>query len=426
MIHRSAVGAILLAAACLAGISRVAPAPRAAGGDPYAEADRRALAAPAEVESSVEALAAYLTGPFAADDLKARAIFRWIADRVAYDTEAAAGEDPSAGGVASALKDRKAVCFGYAGLFQELARTAGLEVVVVEGFGKGYHYEVGTPVPEVPNHAWNAVKIGGAWRLLDCTWGAGRADEGFRFVKHLDDHYFLTPPETFIFDHLPADPRWQLLETPVTRQAFAEMPFLQSTFFALGLSLPADRRPVLDVAGGRAEISLACPASAVAAAKLLKDGKIPVEDGSLVRRDGERLTVLAALQGPGRYVLRLLAKAAADPGDLVWAADFLVTAPAGTGTAGPFPFVFKEYVDYGASLEEPLEGRLEARGRTRFRIRVPGASEVVVSSGKHWRELKASGGVFEERVPLEPGPVKVGARLPGETRYVVLLRYDAR
>jgi len=58
----------------------------AATGSP--ELERHALAAPAAAESSVPALAAFLTGHAKTDIDKAWVIFRWIADRVSYDIDA--------------------------------------------------------------------------------------------------------------------------------------------------------------------------------------------------------------------------------------------------------------------------------------------------------------------------------------------------
>ncbi len=56
------------------------------------------------------------------------------------------------------------------------------------------------------DHAWNAVFISGSWRLLDCTWGAGKTDAlGHHFKKQLDEHFFLTDPDELIYTHFPFD-----------------------------------------------------------------------------------------------------------------------------------------------------------------------------------------------------------------------------
>ena len=59
-------------------------------------------------------------------------------------------------------------------------------------------------------HAWNAVFLSGSWRLLDCTWGAGKINpEDESFTKELNEHFFLTDPDELIFTHFPYDEVWK-------------------------------------------------------------------------------------------------------------------------------------------------------------------------------------------------------------------------
>ena len=89
--------------------------------------DKHALAAPPEVESDRKALVAYLIEGLHTDSEKARAIYRWITDRISYDAAAFLSgriEDMS---VDDVMKKRMSVCFGFSNLFELLAmqkRTA--------------------------------------------------------------------------------------------------------------------------------------------------------------------------------------------------------------------------------------------------------------------------------------------------------------
>jgi len=107
------------------------------------------------------------------------------------------------------------VCAGYANLFLSLAEARRLEAVV-SGYAKGIGYGLGQTTFTQPNHAWNAVRIDGQWRLLAATWGAGYLSPSSAFERAFNAHYFLTRPELFIYDHLPEDPRWQLLDTHIS------------------------------------------------------------------------------------------------------------------------------------------------------------------------------------------------------------------
>jgi 2-deoxy-D-gluconate 3-dehydrogenase len=190
---------------------------------PYYLIDELALLAPASMEADAEMLARYLVALADTDKDKARAIFRWIADRIAYDAESFFKKDFGDNSPEGVLKNRKGVCAGYANLFECLGKAAGLEVVVVTGFA---NIETSKDLPtDDGRHAWNAVKIDGEWRLLDATWGAGYLDKDRKFVKRLREMWFLPPPAHLIVTHDPEDPKWQLLDPPAPkdemRQIFA-------------------------------------------------------------------------------------------------------------------------------------------------------------------------------------------------------------
>lgn len=197
--------------------------------------DRHALAAPATAEQSIAALAKYLAEPAKNDREKARAIFRWMTDRIAYDADSfLAGRPAGDCSAAAVFRTRKTVCAGYADLFAQLCTKTGLEAATIHGYAKGYGY---TPDEKArTNHAWNAVKIDGAWRLVDATWASGSVDARKGFLKALDEYFFLTPPESLIFTHLPEQPRWQLLDPPVARQTFIRWPKIEVGLFKGGVS----------------------------------------------------------------------------------------------------------------------------------------------------------------------------------------------
>lgn len=218
-------------------------------GSPYEAIDRHALAAPPAAEESIDALAEYLTKPAKTDREKARAIFRWLTDRVAYNADDfLAGRPPGDNSAGAVLKTRKSVCAGYAALFEALARKAGLEVVTVPGSAKGYGYVAGQAAGE--NHAWNAVKVGGRWYGVDSTWGAGHLDPAKGFVKGLEEEWFLTPPEQLVLSHLPTDPARQFLDRPVDGDTFRRWPKVPTPLFASGFEAKAVRE-VLDEVGFR-------------------------------------------------------------------------------------------------------------------------------------------------------------------------------
>ncbi len=189
------------------------------------------------------ALAASLTREARSDTEKAWAIFKWLAENITYDAA-------TAGLVAvrpeSVLVAGKAVCDGYAGAFRLLGSLAGLQVVVIRGWAKGYDWTPGTHFDR-PNHAWNAVLIRGRWRLIDSTWGAGYVRNG-HFVRQFDEFFFMPPPEALAFTHLPEDSSWALLPRRLTLAEFEAQPVVRPEFFRAGFTA-ADAQAALASGG---------------------------------------------------------------------------------------------------------------------------------------------------------------------------------
>ena len=160
---------------------------------------------------------------------KARAIFIWIANNIAYDTSSkiTSKED--------ALKQGKGVCQAYSGIFQSFGELAGLEVVTISGDSKQYYYKQPSDLDR-GGHAWNAVKMDdGRWLIVDATWGAGHVNNR-TFTRQLSDHWFDAKPEIFIFTHFPKDDQWQLLNKPISRDAFLRLPPLSPRLVSWGFN----------------------------------------------------------------------------------------------------------------------------------------------------------------------------------------------
>lgn len=196
--------------------------------------DDHALEAPDSVKSSMVNLVDYLIEPAQTDLEKVRVIYRWITDNIAYDTDAFfSGQygDTSPEGV---LSSGKSICSGYSGLYKNLLDLAGVTSVEISGYAKGYGYTEGKTYSRT-NHAWNAVNIEGEWYFIDTTWASG-AVNGRDYIKRLEEFWFLTPPDQYIFSHLPEDPQWQLIDQVVSKERFEELPNIRGQFFNLGIS----------------------------------------------------------------------------------------------------------------------------------------------------------------------------------------------
>ena len=99
--------------------------------------------------------------PSGSDEAKAKWIFDYICTNVSYNYDAlsnytwAAEEDQKTQSLYSALVYKNTVCAGYALMYHAICNAAGIDAISVTS--------------EV--HAWNMMRISGAWVYVDTTWG---------------------------------------------------------------------------------------------------------------------------------------------------------------------------------------------------------------------------------------------------------------
>jgi len=169
---------------------------------------------------NVAALAESLTQGIAGDSLKVNAFFDWITTHVQYDAsvfQPGHRINPDLQRTALVLQSGKAVCQGYANLFYDLCRHAGIPVDIVEGYCR---YSAQNP-DQLQLHAWNAVKVNGKWYAADLTWGTGYLDLGTgKYVQEANRAFFLAEPAKLANTHFPFDPLWHLSYHPQTRDEF--------------------------------------------------------------------------------------------------------------------------------------------------------------------------------------------------------------
>lgn len=210
----------------------------------YTELDNYARNTPETQAKSISTLANYLNKAAHNDVQKTRLAFTWIATHVKYDAEGFNTDNITNEGceATTVLKKRVAVCEGYSNLFAELGTAMGLEVVKITGYAKGWAYDASEGFDK-SNHAWNAVKVDGKWKLLDATWGSGYAVEAkpgdnkhIKAVTKFDPYWFDVDPQEFIFSHLPEENKWQLLGNPISMKQYAGMPWLMDDFFKMGFN----------------------------------------------------------------------------------------------------------------------------------------------------------------------------------------------
>lgn len=148
-------------------------------------------------------------------DEKARAIYDWICDNIAYDTTKQIHD------AETCWNTRRGVCQAYCELFCYMAEAVGLTADIITGKTKNHEGKISSD-----KHAWIFVYTKAYdGILIDPTWGAGAIDE-MKFVKSDDNStWFNVSPYWMIYSHFPDKPYWTKLEIQITEDQFKKLPY---------------------------------------------------------------------------------------------------------------------------------------------------------------------------------------------------------
>lgn len=150
---------------------------------------------------------------------KAKAIYDWICDNIAYDTTKQIHD------AETCYRTRRGVCQAYSELFCYMAEAMGLTADIITGKTKTLDGKLSED-----KHAWVFVYTN-AYNgiLIDPTWGAG-AVNGVKFVKNeKNDAWFNVSPYWMIFSHYPDQSYWSKLDIKVSVEQFNKLPYVLPT-----------------------------------------------------------------------------------------------------------------------------------------------------------------------------------------------------
>jgi len=167
---------------------------------------------------NLKPLVEFLTSWTDEEYLQIKSLHDWITGNIQYDWEGFNGANLQRVDPYVTLNHQKAVCAGYANLFNVMARMAGFESYYVTGYAKtggNSKYTLGDT--GMARHAWNGVKIGESWYLVDTTWDS-QYDRDGRWVYY--NRYLFIDPEDLIVTHYPEAPAWLLLKEFLSLEEF--------------------------------------------------------------------------------------------------------------------------------------------------------------------------------------------------------------
>ncbi len=247
--------------------------------------------------------------------MRVKLIHDWIAETITYDVSMLTKSTVTGQDLATVLTTRRAVCSGYARLFETMARQAGFEVKTIEGHARGLGSTFA--FDQRNSHAWNMVRIGDLWYLVDVTFDAGAFLNG-TYQKRYRTDYLFPPPLQLRYSHFPENPAWQLFPTPLDRSGFLSRAMIQAAFFRYGLRIPASgsasgvSKSAMSASQAVPDIPAIWKAAGMLTLEIEAPGGILV-DGSVADTKGREIesSVLASQPAPSRWRLVFAMPAAA-------------------------------------------------------------------------------------------------------------------
>ncbi|SJZ47509.1 Transglutaminase-like superfamily protein [Chitinophaga eiseniae] len=168
-------------------------------------------AIPDSVTGSSASMAAWLVSHCENKTAMLRSLYAWMSSHINYDvvnTFQPGYYKDTADAISKTLQTRTAVCEGYASLYVDVARRAGIPAMVVTG------YPLVNGRPDNASHAWVAVQPDSEWKMIDPTWGSGSVNNN-KYTPRLTWRHFLVEPHEYLKTHVPFDPLFQFSEYPL-------------------------------------------------------------------------------------------------------------------------------------------------------------------------------------------------------------------
>ncbi|ESP00550.1 hypothetical protein LOTGIDRAFT_157826 [Lottia gigantea] len=221
---------------------------------------------------SYEALVGEITNGLTTDLQKLRALYIWLGNQPIENQAYPNVTDNST--PRGYMKNIKHGRGSFTAFFTLLCRAAKLPTVIIHGKGKSKNYEVGDKDFSNLNSQWCAVYVDGDWRIVHALWSF-RAVSGFnqgnwtqierdgkalntkdtkssgKGVTQLNEYYFLTEPEEFIYKCRPDKDPWQLLRTPWSMDKYTSVPYCRENFFSSGLKIISENNCILKSEKGK-------------------------------------------------------------------------------------------------------------------------------------------------------------------------------
>lgn len=157
--------------------------------------------------SAIIEIAKQLTENCTTDYERILSIHDWVCDYIRYDTDSLSSTETAPYFAEDVVKNRSAVCLGFATLYAALCRSIDIPCNVVSGYALGVgsdtEWTALTIETDEQNHAWNEAYVDGRWVIVDTTWDCVNKIENGAVVEGTETShlYFDANLEFFSSNH---------------------------------------------------------------------------------------------------------------------------------------------------------------------------------------------------------------------------------
>jgi hypothetical protein len=360
------------------------------------------------------------------DTEKVWSIFLWITHNIDYDFDGIKKDKYGEQDANSILKSGFATSSGFSNLFNMLCDSFNIKSVLINGFSKGYGYNLGKHFTNY-DHNWNAVYIDKKWYLVESTWASGYCNDEEGYVKRFQPYYFFTPPEIFIHEHLPEDSNHQFLNIPLSLQEFEVLPFFKIDFFVNGLKCLSHSKATIESHNSPFKIEFEAPDNVAIESKLFLSNKNEIKNTVLVQRDiqFDNIIVEVSLQSNEKCSLSLFSGKKEDK-SFRWIADFEIIP---SGTLLPSQLFCKTFsFPKNIFLFEPKVYYLKTNFSYIFQVYIEAFEVAVFDLQREWTYFQKD--TTSENIwilkykPQWLGNLTLSAKLTNESKFITAFEYE--
>ena len=349
-------------------------------------------------------------------------VYKWLAENIEYDCYALhhGGIDYTEEGT---YNKGKGVCAGYSKIFEKMCDSLLLDSYYVIGYSKGSGFTPGV-IPKKTDHAWNSVKIGSSYYLVDSTWGSGTCS-GDTYSARFNEFYFCTNPEAFIRTHLSQENRWQLISPTITLETFVNMLGLSGPFYDNGFTgISPDLAVISSTNTFKINISFDPSANLALLTNLylLQGNTYMGQSNACMYSKGTGTAEITCITNyQGQYMLRIFGGPAGSE-SYPQIVEYIVQSTETASTPLGFPTTYGYFSSSDMNIVEPLYSPLTKGNSYNFKYTTTTYDNIYILMGSSSGAIKLdkSGNVFSKsNVTIQGSSVAICTLIGNSYHYII-------